>query len=391
MKKILLFTALIFPFLSSNAQWHQITSPYAGNLWSICFSNSQNGYSGGNTAILRSADGGISWTSNNTPVFSINDISFPSVDTGYYGANNTVVGKTTNQGQSWTTIDPGVSPWGITALHFVTGTLGFIGNNGGKILKTINGGASWTVQSPGIGTSDVEEIHFFDAQTGVLVAEGGSVRRTVNGGSTWSVVLTGSSSNIYDLYFVNQTTGFFCGANGEIYKSVDAGASWTALTSGTTQYLYAICFRDVNEGYAGGANGTLLHTTNGGTSWSPVTSSTFGSINDIAFNNGRFIGVCDAGDIITDVVTGIEVPETNVTSFVFPNPCVNELHLVVDSDYREAEIRIFDLNGRDIYHSFYSSVDLLKINTRDFSRGAYIYKLILDGDKISRGSFIAVE
>jgi photosystem II stability/assembly factor-like uncharacterized protein len=389
MKKLLLFF-FVFSYLSSNAQWVQITSPYPGNLWSVVFTDALHGYAGGNTAILTTTDGGIHWTSANTSSFMINDLSFPTADTGFYGANNTIVGKTVNHAQTWTTIDPGVSPWGVKAVEFVTSSTGYIGTDGGQVLKTTNGGQSWTTQSPGIGISDVHKIHFFDPQTGILCAEGGSIRRTINGGVNWNVVFSNVSGTLYDMFFINSSTGFICAAGGKILKSTDGGATWTTLTSGTTQYLYSICFKDVNEGYAGGANGTLLHTINGGTSWTTVTSSTPEDINDLVYTNGRFIGVCAAGDIITDLVTGIDNASSPVQS-VFPNPCTDDLKIQLNKNYRHVTVEVYDANGKYLTDYLFDGASLLHINTTGFTPGIYLCKIVGDGESKTMVRFVVME
>lgn len=389
MKKNALILFLILISCSSFAQWSQISSPYSGNLWSICFPNSTVGYSGGNTAILNTADGGASWLSTNVSVFSINDITFPTYDTGYYVANNAIVGKSVNHGQTWTTSSlTAVSPYAILAVHFVNGMLGYIGTSGAQVLKTINGGIGWTSQSPSLGTSHVNSIHFLDAQNGVLVAELGKIRVTTNAGGTWSSASSGTTSNLYDLYFVNSTTGFICGASGVILKSTTGGANWSALTSGTTQYLYSICFRDALDGYAGGAHGTLLHTTDGGMNWTSVASTTIEDINDIAYNNGRYIGVCGAGKIITDLATGIDSPEQNVHAVIFPNPSGTEVHFTLGIKYREAIIKLFDLRGKEILHSKFANAEPISVSTLGIASGTYVYTILIDGDSFTTGKCV---
>src|SRR5687768_6104387 len=99
MKKLLCFLSFLFILTNINAQqWKPITSPYNGNLWAIKFFDQNTGYIGGNTAILKTTDGGNSWTSTPISVFSINNFSFPSATVGYYAANNNIVAKTTDKG-----------------------------------------------------------------------------------------------------------------------------------------------------------------------------------------------------------------------------------------------------------------------------------------------------
>ncbi len=348
MKKILTSVLLFAMFTTTSGQWYQIPSPYPGNMWCIEFFDENIGCIGGNTAILKTIDGGNTWTSTNVSDFLVNGFAFPSGSVGYYGANNNVVRKTTNQGGTWTLQNPNADPFGILSLSFVDDNTGYAVGGAGVVRKTINGGATWTTQNASMGLSDIQEVHFFNALEGLCIAEDGKIRRTINGGSNWSLVSSGTTSNLYDMHFVDATTGYIVGGEGTILKTTNGGQSWTEQTSGTTEWLSSVCFKNALEGIAGASGGMILRTINGGATWVQEDIGVFvlsQNINDIIYKDGRYIAVGDQGKMATDQLVGID--ELGLTAPVFavsPNPA-SDLITVTALD------RTKQASGYTIYNS----------------------------------------
>lgn len=372
---ILLFLAII---QTTNAQWSNIPSPYGGNFWAIKFFDANNGYIGGNTAILKTTDGGDTWTSTSISNFMINSLAFPSATVGYYGANNNIVAKTTNKGVSWVNQNPNASPYRIIALSFPSVTVGYAVGDVGLIRKTIDGGTTWTTQTSGT-SSGLEEVHFFDVNTGICVGQSGKIRRTTNGGASWSTISSGVTDNLYDIFFVDANTGFIAGANGKILKTINGGLSWSILTTGITGWFYSICFKNTLEGYAGGAQGILYKTVDGGTTWQSVVSgvSSVKEIQDIVYHNNRFIAVTTQGNIITDVNNlGVNDHTTNEAELiVYPNPASH----VFTVDFTNTEsgpvtVTISTINGA-VVKSEVLQANQKKVNVADLSNGVYIVEI----------------
>jgi photosystem II stability/assembly factor-like uncharacterized protein len=378
MKHTLLLVLFLFSLQNSNAQWSKITSPYAGNLWNIKFFDAQNGYIGGNTAILKTTDGGVTWTSKSISNFLINSFSFPSATVGYYGCSNNIVAKTTDAGATWTNQNPNASPYAISSVSFPTVTTGYAVGDAGTIRKTTDGGATWATQTSGL-TAGIEEVHFFDVNTGIFIGDGGKIKRTTNGGANWVTIASGTTQNLYDIFFVNASTGFIAGGTGTILKTINGGLTWSVLTSGSTNWLYAICFKDALTGYAGGANGKIFKTIDGGLTWTPEVSgvSSANSINDIIYFNNRFIAVGDQGVIITDVATlgTAENIKEDASVIVYPNPVSDSFSIEFHNNENLAlNINIIDINGA-IVKSKVLSDNERTVNVKDLSNGVYIIEM----------------
>ncbi|MBL1279111.1 MAG: T9SS type A sorting domain-containing protein [Fluviicola sp.] len=366
---ILFSSVLLF---TSYSQWNQITSPYNGNLNTIEFIDQNIGYIGGNTAIMKTLDGGISWTSTSIADFSINCFSFPSSTTGYYGANNNIVRKTTNGGTTWALQNPNLSPYGVLAMSFPTVNDGYVVGQVGTLRKTTNGGTTWITVNTGI-TQDFNGVHFFDANVGLFIGDNGLIKRTSNGITSWSTVSSGTSNNLEDIFFIDNSTGFIVGEGGTILKTTNAGVNWTAQTSGTNQWLYAVCFKDALEGYAGGINGIMLHTVDGGTSWQAVSSSIPTTIQDIKYNGSFFIGTATQGRLIstysaTTSVDNLSSLEENDFVF-FPNPTSKNVTLVFQ------ELSNHNIKFYSSYGTLVKSIDVFEeksiISVEDLPNGIY--------------------
>jgi photosystem II stability/assembly factor-like uncharacterized protein len=379
MKKILCTIFFATGLTSIYAQWNEITSPYTGNLSAIKFFDTNTGYIGGNTAILKTTDGGDSWTSMPISAFSINNFSFPDETVGYFAANNSIIAKTTDQGINWVNNDLGLSPFAFLSVNFISASIGYGVGSAGIIRKTTDGGTSWAAQSSGT-TANLREVYFFDANDGVFIGDAGTIKRTTNGGSTWLTVASGTTDNLYDLHFVNTSTGFIAAGNGTILKTTNGGASWTSLVSGTTEFLYAVCFKNVADGYVAGANGTILKTTDGGTTWTAEVSgvSTDG-INDLVYINGHFMAITNSGKILTNEISSnvgidqVSVDELSVN--LFPNPASDLVSLYFNNPSASPlNILIFNANGT-LVQSELLTENNQTFNITNLTNGVYFVRI----------------
>ena len=394
MKFKLLLAALSASIFNVNAQWSLVTSPYPGNMWTIEFVDQDTGFIGANTAILKTTDGGNSWTSESSgAVFSINNFAFPSATTGYYAANNSVVGKTTDGGTTWTLQDPNASPFAMLGVSFPSETVGYAVGGSGKISKTTDGGTSWTPQSSGT-SEELNKVYFFDSDVGIVSGKGGKIKRTTNGGSSWSTKSSGTSNNLYDMYFVDANTGFIAGASGTLLKTTDGGNSWSSLNSGTTEWLYAVCFKNTMEGYAGGADGTILRTTDGGTTWQAESSGlTTQDINDIVYVNNGYIAVANGGKIITNIVpAGVaqSIVEDSPVS-VFPNPFRSNLTVQLNStvNVNQTVFTLYDGTGKKVKEIEAVGSGEVQIDGRELTAGIYFYTVTNNGAIQQTGKVVA--
>jgi photosystem II stability/assembly factor-like uncharacterized protein len=284
MKKLLTLSLLmLFVSISYAQTWKWVNPKPTFNITeSIFFTDVYTGYMvGEGGTILKTADGGITWaTQNSGTSLDLYSVYFANAYTGYaVGASGTIL-KTTDGGDTW--VNSPQDSYLYNGVTFPNPDTGYViysgtwplGNSG--MLKTIDGGVAWNPLTIGsLGT--LEGVYFLTSEIGFIYGQDNGnydalIRRTTDGGITWADCYHPSTWGfIHSIDFISSTTGFAVGQAGTILKTTDAGATWNPLSSGATNDLYSISFPDENNGYATGVNGTVLKTINGGVAWTKMT------------------------------------------------------------------------------------------------------------------------
>jgi photosystem II stability/assembly factor-like uncharacterized protein len=210
---------------NGGVNWVSAYNPVYG--YKIQFLNPQTGWVGGSNKIIRTTDGGVTWTPIN--VNTTGTIYFADAMTGWmvsYNSGSTTIHKTTDGGLNWT---PQVSTTdfaNIYALKFLDANTGWSAGYREVILKTTNGGTNWIEQRNISGSTGLFSIDFINANTGWIAGDhsssGSRLLSTTNGGTTWnqSFIGTGSLSSIQ---FVNSQTGYIAGQYNRVYKTTNLG------------------------------------------------------------------------------------------------------------------------------------------------------------------------
>jgi len=240
---------------------------------------------GGNGLVIRSTDGGQTFSSASPTTSTLNGVFFDSDLDGWAVGNAGIAVHTTDGGDHWEQSTPGALA--LNGVFFADATHGWIAGDSGKILRTTNGGASWTTSTP--TSVALYSIFFFDQNLGWAVGKG-VVLRTTNGGAIWTSA-SPTTQTLRGVWFVTSQVGFAVGTNGVVLKSIDGGYSWNATTQ-TPSDLYSVCFVNATTGWAVGEAGAILSTTNGGTSWSTqrAGSSILRSVHFVDDQNGWAVG-----------------------------------------------------------------------------------------------------
>lgn len=239
---------------------------------------------GGN--IIFSSNAGANWTTKpNSSPGSVFGIHFVTSDTGYVCGSPGYVGKTTNGGNTWTTLSlpTPMNASQLNNLSFINANTGWVTGiltvfDPAVVYKTTNGGITWTTQSlQGNPLGATAYVHLLDANNGFLLAN--TLYSTTNGGVNWT-----ASTNPYlslapwlSLLVFSKDIIYLCGPGGpgfggplnKIIRTTDGGLTWTDLTSGTLPNLYIFNTKWLNlkHGIVCGSNGFFGKTTDGGTTW----------------------------------------------------------------------------------------------------------------------------
>lgn len=415
MKKIILLTSLLFTHYLVQAQWSPLTSGTTEMLRSVNFINTNLGYAcGNNGTILKTTNSGLSWNSISSSTyagFMFWDIEFFNSDTGIVvgesdpGSNpcgNGCILRTTDGGTSWT---PVYVSAGKPVRDFFIANADTLYACGGaeatysQMLRSTDGGITWTNTGTPYYDAMLGGLLFFDSNNGVLgkyesvfgntaptVAQ---LLSTTNGLGTVSASTFANSGAYWNFAsdLGNSSTGFMSRATYAgidavyINKTTDGGISWneTAI-SNFTGSIYGMDFLDANTGYICGNNntsaGTILKTTTGGTSWASDLSVPNACFRDVQFVSSTLgFAVGDNGIIYKYDSSPNGIAAAAVIGFsLFPNPSADQLHIRCPE--MAEEIVIYEGTGKiiEVLHPAAQAADL---NTRNLANGYYFLRITL--------------
>ena len=241
--------------------WSSRSYPEAGKgMYGMCVTQWGNIYMcGTDGTVLHSADSGASFQFGRigTWAFFVG-ASFPTPDTGIF------ISSILQRGGAITRIDSGFHIidnqefiFGLNDIYMTSSTLGYVVGYG-AVMKTTDRGNTWNYQDPIDDNFTAMDIH---------------------GDEIW-----------------------MCGANGCIYHTLDGGNHWQQYRNGNSLALphyglRCILFKDEHNGWAAGDGGKLIRTDDGGQHWAEYDQFTNSTI--------RSLAICPNGDLLAAGDEGI--------------------------------------------------------------------------------------
>jgi photosystem II stability/assembly factor-like uncharacterized protein len=247
--------------------------------------------------VLRSDDGGASWTERNQGLTAIPVYALavdPSRPDQLWASAFTLL-RSANRGARWVRANPpadfaptqlevGDSSELFAAVHHLAGPDGPLFM---ELWKSVDGSATWTMLSPGIGM-DAFRMAPSDRSTLYVAGPGSSVdrlSRSTDGGATWEIrnsaplpltfvvdltVAPSSDSVLYLWGFLNDPAA--SQSRLVLLRSEDGGATWADVTAGLPavtvlqRLALAVDPHDPHTVYAGTSEG-IWKSTDGGATW----------------------------------------------------------------------------------------------------------------------------
>jgi len=166
-------------------------------------------------------------------------------------------------------------------------------------------------------------------------------------------------NGLFDIEMVNDSIGYISGAFPGTIKTFDGGETWWFMeidNLGTNMYTNFQNFCMVNDsvGYAVTMSG-IYKTTNG------------------------------AGTPQNLIEELLSVDENETGSLLaYPSPFTNTLNLSFNH-LSNGKLSIFDINGKLVHSETISNSNTTTINTLEFTKGAYFYKLVDTNTGLSVG------
>ena len=273
------------------------------------------GDSSGKGMIFRSGDGGGTWSARLRRIGVLfEDCCFVSPDSGFVVGASSVILRTSDGGLSWSQISSLPVSSSFNSIHFVTPRIGAVVGGGGAILRTNDAGATWINQTNSAYGLPLQDVHFTTPSIGLAVGFLGTVLRTVNGGSTWSKINAGTVETLNGVAFADSVHAVIVGAKARILRSVDRGENWSPVSvTGlpATTALEQVFFASPQVGFIVGSGGCILRSEDGGATWRLLGSPTANNLNAVCFldlHTGSAVG--DNGTVLKTVDGGLPVELT---------------------------------------------------------------------------------
>jgi photosystem II stability/assembly factor-like uncharacterized protein len=221
------------------------------------------------------------------------------------GSNGTIL-RTTDGGATWTALAvPGAEKLDFRDIDAVNETTAYAMSIGpgeaSRIYKTADGGATWAQQFVNTDpTAFFDAMAFWDANRGVAVSDSVDnqfvILITHDGGKTWARVppqslppaldnegfFAASGTNVAVLPPNHVWIGTGAASESRVLRSADGGRSWalakTPLASGPSSGIFSIAFSDAKHGMVVGGDykvetaavDNAALTSDGGATWVPI-------------------------------------------------------------------------------------------------------------------------
>ena len=231
--------------------------------------------------LLKSPDGGGTWSSIEAPNWGKVLIADPGVPTTLYlGTMQEGVFKSTNGGGTWIPMNTGLGNLAVHTLAMSPHNPAQLcaGTDGGLFLST-DAGSSWSPMSPAdLANHYIYALAWSETAPGLILAgtAGAGVLRSLDGGATGSICATGMlNSNVYALAIdpTNPSTIYAGTWGAGVFKSTNGGANWSPSNAGLSEYHMLSLAVDPNDPatvFAGTNAKGVFKSIDGGRTWTPA-------------------------------------------------------------------------------------------------------------------------
>jgi photosystem II stability/assembly factor-like uncharacterized protein len=318
--------------------------------------------------IWKTIDGGTNWTKQPTALFNSVD-SYPNfvyfwnatdgIAQGDPESNEFEIYTTTDGGTTWVRVPAGNIPdpspiggeFGYFNLYSVSGNTIWFGTDQGRIFKSSDKGLTWTVNINPTPSLDfgLDRFTFSDENKGLLMLYNSvTLYKTTDGGANWALVPeTGQLFNTNIAYIPGTSkvvSSAYANPLGSSY-SLDDGLNWNTIDSGV--FHGELAFLNDTFGFSAAEN----------------TDATTGGIS-------KFTGI------------PLKAPNFDIKKqiSIYPNPTNGLLHINSEnSTIKEASV--FDLLGRQVYNSNFSTLNKVDLDLKSLETGVYLLKVTSDTGK----------
>jgi photosystem II stability/assembly factor-like uncharacterized protein len=234
---------------------------------------------GGETGMLRSADGGVTWAplaSPATDYYSVNYV--PLGGSEIVASSYSGLWLSEDGGQSWMKLSnplgQGSYNFSGTGIRRVDATTLSATDGMGATYLSKDKGQTWSRVVAALDNGYYSQpgvLAFSDGKNGFMVEPSGRASTTKDGGATWQLKSSDFGA-ARAVQFINKTTGWLVSGDGRLYKSTDAGQTWLTAPVAAGAYYTNVYFANENLGWSQRSSGgaQAAYTKDGGKTWTEL-------------------------------------------------------------------------------------------------------------------------
>jgi photosystem II stability/assembly factor-like uncharacterized protein len=320
--------------------------------------------------ILKTHDGGISWTRDssfrppNEKASVMRNITANSDHTIICGGGGTIF-ESNNNRKSWHISNGGLNS--INALHLINETSWLIGGEGKEIYVTNDAGLNWNLTG-NTNSENTLSLFFENMNTGFAATASG-IEKTTDGGITWQAIhklpvkifsiirvsngmfaagglpedgtsailrsldsgvtwansYSGNEGCVTDISVTSGSHIFASTTFGRVLTSSDSGKNWN-VSYATDERINCIIFKNELTGFAGSPDGIVLKTTDGGKFWKMIFTGRSRDINSMCIHDKSLLAVGEEGFVIRSTDEG-------ETWYILSKVTSNNLNKVITNNH----------------------------------------------------------
>lgn len=359
---------LALPYTNSRAQisWQVLETNTNLDLLGLqCLAEDTLIVFGDNGILLKSTDGGVSFTSfQNSGALIYTAAFFNDLDTGFAGNGGGNVLRTTDGGSSWSVTGGCVCY--ITDICFSDDQHGIYGGPAG-VFRSTDGGNSW---------SEVSNPPFFVPHR--LVAFHDSVfiaiylracLKSTDYGQTWIADTVNDNTNysLSALSFIDSQTGFTITGDGQLFRTNDQAASWNLVSATGLPNVIKLAFADSLNGFLVSNQVNIYRTVNGGLNWT-FDFTAPEAVSKLEATSHTVYGTGQNGMILKrEMITGMHPPAVVHGIYIYPNPVTETF--MIEGTKQPMSVSVFNNMGNMVLYSKMNGGRMLDVS--GLSNGIY--------------------
>ena len=355
----------------------------------ILFADDRHGWITGDTTMLRTTDGGISWQSSPLPVSGrmlfVDSLRGWCVQGSSYGGPGSIY-RTDDAGGHWIQQCSTANP--LMTVDFIDHLRGWAAGISSDLWRTTDGGVHWDLLYADCDLY-VTSLNFINSEEGWAGTDN-AVIHTTDGGSTWTRQRQGWCEGVQ---FVDGNHGF-ASTGYRVICTTDGGKSWgqARLPSAFKDEcpVTGIFFKNSNEGIIAGEY-ALVYTDDGGVhtgiECAPTPSGGMWSVCMLA--NGDIWGIDGScivrrtgafGPTAVERSPGISSPTQFMLEQNYPNPFNPTTRIQFTIVNRQLTIvKVYDVLGREVATVLNEvmppGLHTVEFDGNNLASGVYFYRL----------------